>query len=918
MPVRSQWMRRTADALLRPLAAGATGMRRLMVRREGAVAILFGLAAIPVIIGAGIALDAARAYMVKIRLGAALDAAALAVGSQTGTQTSAELTTTLKNYFFDNYCKNVPSGTTVTQCASTVTDAYNISVQAINPITGPVVTYTATATVPTTFMRLTGFLPGVSAINSITVTVKAQTTKFPGLEIAVVLDNTGSMLCGENEGSTSTCGGGEVTSDTDCTNTSDASRICTLRRAALDFITTLQNAITSPQSIYMSIVPFVTNVNVGDNSVYGGSNTGLCTGGTSCTDLATDPTSGDFTGLRGNILPVVPIIGNTTSGNTTISSVSVYSGQSGGYVSGTTAIQPGMYIYGHGIPAGATVRSVGSSSISISSSAQLTYSGNALAVGPLPSSTCSTCSNLSTAFTDPTTFTTTGSWTTSSRNVTVASASGVAVGMVVTSSSSGIPTSTATTVSSISGTTVTLSATPTRSQSNKPLVFSMAGSAASGSTTISSLEGTSTSLNSIVVGMPISGTGIPTNAYVTGITGSPPTSLTISAATTSTKTGDILTLTNLGATTTTGQNTINNVSFDNSSASLIPTVGQVIVGNGIPANTTITAVNGTAAQFASGTGSLTLSQNVTTPSNFSGVSGTCCNTTVDTFTPITYDSAYDSASPAGSSTTQNWGGCVIEPTSSDENLSGAGVLDSASVDPDTSEPASGTTWYPFYWVHDNTNAWPTIEAQDPSTEPLATEDNSFNTNDGPNQGCPVPILPLTDMTTAAGVSTLQNAINSMWPRSSGGTQVHVGAIWGWRVLSPNTPFALNNGHPLSYAEANSTGWKKIMVLMTDGTEEAFSPPNLTGTGELTDGKLDTTNPSTAINTLGSRLATICSNMANDGIIIYTIGLGSGGSSNTQLEACPANGGFFSSATTSNLDTIFQNIAASIVHLRLTE
>jgi hypothetical protein len=131
--------------------------------------------------------------------------------------------------------------------------------------------------------------------------------------------------------------------------------------------------------------------------------------------------------------------------------------------------------------------------------------------------------------------------------LTVTSASGIVAGMVVTSTSTGIPTATATTVSSIVGTTVTLSANATVTQANKSVLFSLAGSATSGSTTISSLKGTSASLGSIVVGMGISGNGIPNYAYVTGTTGNPPTSLTISAAVTSTKAGDIVTLTNFGA-----------------------------------------------------------------------------------------------------------------------------------------------------------------------------------------------------------------------------------------------------------------------------------------------------------------------------------------------------------------------------------
>ncbi len=286
--------------------------------------------------------------------------------------------------------------------------------------------------------------------------------------------------------------------------------------------------------------------------------------------------------------------------------------------------------------------------------------------------------------------------------------------MVVTSASSGIPTATATTVSSIVGTTVTLSANATATQANKSVIFSLAGSTTSGSTTISSLKGTAASLNSIVVGMGIGGTsGIPANAYVTSTTGSPPTSLTISAAATATKAGDILTLTNLGATTTSGSTAVTGVYFN-----ALPLVGNVIVGNGIPANTTITAVTGTAAQFAAGTGQLTVSNAATTPSNFSAATGTCCNTTLAEFSPLTYNSTYNSASPAGSSTTQNWGGCVAEPTSSDENSSGTGVVNAAATDPDYSEPAGGwPNWYPLWWANDSRNNWATNGVKAQSTPP---------------------------------------------------------------------------------------------------------------------------------------------------------------------------------------------------------
>ncbi len=183
------------------------------------------------------------------------------------------------------------------------------------------------------------------------------------------------------------------------------------------------------------------------------------------------------------------------------------------------------------------------------------------------------------------------------------------------------------------------------------------------------------------------------------------------------------------------------------------------------------------------------------------------------------------------------------------------------------------------------------------------------------------MLPLTDVTTTAGQTTVLNTISSMWPRDSGGTQVHIGMIWGWRALSPNGPFTPNNGHPLSYSNASTTGWKKVVVLMTDGEEEWPATDNMTGLGQIADGKIGTTSTSTAVTNLGTRLASVCSNMAASGnFIIYTIGLGNGGSSNTELQNCAttSNGGFFEAATPSNLQKVFNDIAKSLIALRLTE
>ena len=389
--------------MLRRVNAVLATLRRLVQQREGAVAMLVGLFAIPLVIAGGIATDVGRAYSVKVRLGAALDAAALSVGSETN-QTATQMNADLQHYFFANY----PS--TALGNSVTVTP-----VPANADLTATTVNYQAQATVPTVFMQLIG-------IPSLTVSVTAQTKKTTGLEVSLVLDNTGSMLCGANDGSNSACSPDVVASDTTCTNSSNSSRICTLINASKQFVNTLTGALASTQQLYISVVPYVTTVNVGDS---------LCTGATSCSHITQNGSI--FTDLRGNMMPVTPITGNTTSGSTTIS----------GILPSTSAIQPGMLIYGHGIPSGPPQRSAVSAVLRKSrfpQSATLTFTGNSLAVGP-------NSGNTSTPFTDPTTCNTTGTWTNGSTSVTSVGNTAntcVVTGMVVTSSSSGINTSPAT------------------------------------------------------------------------------------------------------------------------------------------------------------------------------------------------------------------------------------------------------------------------------------------------------------------------------------------------------------------------------------------------------------------------------------------------------------------------------------------
>jgi Flp pilus assembly protein TadG len=150
----------------------ARNLVRRLIRPEGNVLIWFALSAIPLIIAVGMGIDVARAYAVKVRLGAALDDAGLAVATTLDPTINA--TTRLNKYFYGNFASNQVGTATAVSMAN---DA--VKLNAIN--------VTGTATVPTTFMAIAGF-------TSITVAASAQITKrAPNIDFYLLLDSSPSM-----------------------------------------------------------------------------------------------------------------------------------------------------------------------------------------------------------------------------------------------------------------------------------------------------------------------------------------------------------------------------------------------------------------------------------------------------------------------------------------------------------------------------------------------------------------------------------------------------------------------------------------------------------------------------------------------------------------------------------------------------
>jgi Flp pilus assembly protein TadG len=195
-------------------------LRRFGRAREGNVAIIFGLAAIPLIAFVGAAIDYSRANSVKTALQAALDSTGLMLSHDARTLSADQLKAKADTYF---------------KALFTRTDAKDITVNATyNGDNGSALTVTATADVPTTFMNILG-IP--------TMTVGSTTVAKWGnkrLRVALVLDNTGSMA--------------------------DDGKIDALKTATNNLLDQLKNAVTTDGDVYVSIVPFVKDVNVGPPS----------------------------------------------------------------------------------------------------------------------------------------------------------------------------------------------------------------------------------------------------------------------------------------------------------------------------------------------------------------------------------------------------------------------------------------------------------------------------------------------------------------------------------------------------------------------------------------------------------------------------------------------------------------------------
>ena len=194
-----------------------SALRAFRIARAGNVAITFAFATLPIIVFVGFAVDYSHANSVKVAMQQALDAAALMLSKEAATDSSDQLKANAQKYF--NALFTRPEAQNVTVTASYTTSA------------GTAVVINGSADVPTSLLGIIGYD---------TITVSSSSIVKWGsnlLRVALVLDNTGSMA--------------------------DAGKMTALQSATKSLLTQLQNAASADGDVYVSIVPFVKDANLG-------------------------------------------------------------------------------------------------------------------------------------------------------------------------------------------------------------------------------------------------------------------------------------------------------------------------------------------------------------------------------------------------------------------------------------------------------------------------------------------------------------------------------------------------------------------------------------------------------------------------------------------------------------------------------
>lgn len=259
------------------------------------------------------------------------------------------------------------------------------------------------------------------------------------------------------------------------------------------------------------------------------------------------------------------------------------------------------------------------------------------------------------------------------------------------------------------------------------------------------------------------------------------------------------------------------------------------------------------------------------------------------------DSAHYAALPySGSGWSTSWSGCIEGHTSA--------TVDTSDNNPTTSPLQA------YYWPDNNSyNDW---------LRSGNRRNCTLNSSCGPNKGCiGQAVTPLT-----ASKTTVDNAISAL--TDGGLTHVNLGAVWGFRLLSPNWKTywggEMNtNDLPLAY---DAELMEKAIVIMTDG-ENTIRDNTDTAYGYLWQHLIGSSENDT-VDELNDRLETVCNNMKHSsrGIIVYTVAFrGPGPDIEALLEGCASRPEYYFDAESgADLRQAFRAIGDSLANLRISK
>ncbi len=213
-------------------------MQRIIFDQKGSAIPLIGMGIFAMMGCIGAAIDMSRAQLVQARMSSALDNAGLAAAA---TASTTDVNSEASKYFNANFPTNY-MGTTL----GTLVVTPNADNSVLN--------LSITGTVPTTFMKIVGY-------NSVPISAYSQITRgSKGLEVILVMDNTGSMNDSAGSG---------------------VSKISAAKSAANALVGILFGSNDTIPNLYIGLVPFSQAVNIGTGRASWTTSTALNWGTTS-------------------------------------------------------------------------------------------------------------------------------------------------------------------------------------------------------------------------------------------------------------------------------------------------------------------------------------------------------------------------------------------------------------------------------------------------------------------------------------------------------------------------------------------------------------------------------------------------------------------------------------------------------------